>query len=162
MIPGWGRSPGVRNGNPLQYSYQENPMERAWRATVHGVTETEQERRPALILFLETGALFWRTITGSCRLNYFLSINTEETPVSLAATNQNLSYSFQQQGVYQLFMSFFICSCPSPVRPLPENSCLPACGILTSWVKPGLWICTSVPCGKNWEPTATSLKLSEM
>ena len=111
LIPGWGRSPGVRNGNPLQYSYQENPMERAWRATVHGVAETEQERRPALILFLETGALFWRTITGSCRLNYFLSINTEETPVSLATTNENLSYSFQQQGVYQLFMSFFICSC---------------------------------------------------
>ena len=30
-IPGWGRSPGGGNGNPLQYSYLENPMERgAW------------------------------------------------------------------------------------------------------------------------------------
>ena len=40
--PGWGRSPGEENGNPLQYSCLENPMDRgAWRATVHGVT-TEQ------------------------------------------------------------------------------------------------------------------------
>ena len=27
-IPGSGRSPGERNGNPLQYSYLENPMDR--------------------------------------------------------------------------------------------------------------------------------------
>ena len=27
-IPGWGRSPGGGNGNPLQYSYLENPMDR--------------------------------------------------------------------------------------------------------------------------------------
>ena len=30
-IPGWGRSPGEGNGNPLQYSCLENPMDReAW------------------------------------------------------------------------------------------------------------------------------------
>ena len=41
-IPGWGRSPGEGNGNPLQYSYLENPMDRgAWRATVHRVTENQ-------------------------------------------------------------------------------------------------------------------------
>ena len=34
-IPGSGRSPGEGNGNPLQYSCLENPMERgAWQATV--------------------------------------------------------------------------------------------------------------------------------
>ena len=34
-IPGWGRSPGEGNGNPLQYSCLENPMDRgAWQATV--------------------------------------------------------------------------------------------------------------------------------
>ena len=35
----WGRSPGEGNGNPLQYSCLENPMDRggAWQATVHGV-----------------------------------------------------------------------------------------------------------------------------
>ena len=37
-IPGMGRSPGERNGNPLQYSSLENPMDRgAWRVTIHGV-----------------------------------------------------------------------------------------------------------------------------
>ena len=39
-IPGSGRSPGERNGNPLQYSCLENPMDRgAWWATVHVVTK---------------------------------------------------------------------------------------------------------------------------
>ena len=37
-IPRSGRSPGEGNGNPLQYSCLENPMDRvAWQATVHGV-----------------------------------------------------------------------------------------------------------------------------
>ena len=37
-IPGSRRSPGERNGNPLQYSCLENPMDRgAWQATVHGL-----------------------------------------------------------------------------------------------------------------------------
>ena len=40
-IPGLGRSPGEGNGNPLQYSFLENPMEReAWWATVHGVAKS--------------------------------------------------------------------------------------------------------------------------
>ena len=41
-IPGSERSPGEGNGNPLQYSCLENPMDRgAWWATVHGVTESQ-------------------------------------------------------------------------------------------------------------------------
>ena len=41
-IPGSGGSPGEGNGNPLQYSCLENPMERrTWRATVHGVTKNQ-------------------------------------------------------------------------------------------------------------------------
>ena len=37
-IPGSGRSPGVGNGTPLQYSCLENPMDRGvWGATVHRV-----------------------------------------------------------------------------------------------------------------------------
>ena len=39
-IPGLGRSPGEGNGNPLQYSCLENPMDRgAWQAAVHGVAK---------------------------------------------------------------------------------------------------------------------------
>ena len=40
-IPGSGRSPGEGNGNPLQYSCLENPMDGgAWWATVHGVAKS--------------------------------------------------------------------------------------------------------------------------
>ena len=39
-LPGWGRSPGDRNGNPLQYSSLGNPMNRgALQPTVHGVAK---------------------------------------------------------------------------------------------------------------------------
>ena len=41
-IPGSGRSSGGGNGNPLQYSGQENSMDReAWQAKVHGVTKNQ-------------------------------------------------------------------------------------------------------------------------
>ena len=40
-IPESGRSPGGGNGNALQYSRLENPMDKgAWRATAHEVTES--------------------------------------------------------------------------------------------------------------------------
>ena len=41
-IPGWRRSPGGGNGNPLQSSCLENPMDRgAWRSTVHRVAKSQ-------------------------------------------------------------------------------------------------------------------------
>ena len=41
-IPESGRSPGEGNGNPLQYSCLENPMDGgAWWATVHGITNSQ-------------------------------------------------------------------------------------------------------------------------
>ena len=40
LIPG-GRSSGEENGNPLQYSCLENPIDRgAWQAIVHGVAKS--------------------------------------------------------------------------------------------------------------------------
>ena len=47
MIPGSERSPGVGNGNPLQYSYLENPMDRgAWRGyTPWGHKESDMTER---------------------------------------------------------------------------------------------------------------------
>ena len=42
MISGLGRSPGEGNGNPLQYSCLENPMDGgAWWATVQGVAKSQ-------------------------------------------------------------------------------------------------------------------------
>ena len=44
LIPGSGRSPGVGNGNPLQYSSLENFMDRgAWQFTVHGLKESDTD-----------------------------------------------------------------------------------------------------------------------
>ena len=41
-IPRSGRSPGGGTGNPLQYSFLENSMDRgAWQATVHGLAKTQ-------------------------------------------------------------------------------------------------------------------------
>ena len=39
LIPGSGRSPGGGRGNPLQYSYLENPMDRGAWAAGHRVTQ---------------------------------------------------------------------------------------------------------------------------
>ena len=42
LITGLGRSPGEGNGNPLQYSCLENPMDRgAWWTILHGVAESD-------------------------------------------------------------------------------------------------------------------------
>ena len=41
LIPGSGRSPGVGNSNPFQYSHLENTRDRrAWWTTVHGVAKS--------------------------------------------------------------------------------------------------------------------------
>ena len=43
-IPELGRSPGEGNGNLIQDSCQENPMDRgAWWATIYGVTESQTQ-----------------------------------------------------------------------------------------------------------------------
>ena len=42
LIPGSGKSLGRGNGNPLQYSCLENPMDRgAWWPAVHGITKSQ-------------------------------------------------------------------------------------------------------------------------
>ena len=48
-IPGSGRSPGEGNGNPPQYSCLENPVDRAWWATVHGVAKSQTRLSEQLI-----------------------------------------------------------------------------------------------------------------
>ena len=44
LITGSRRSPGEGNGNPLQYSYLGNPVDRrAWQATAHGVANSQTQ-----------------------------------------------------------------------------------------------------------------------
>ena len=46
LISGWGRSPGGGNGNLLQYSCLENPIDRGvWQATVHRVTQSQTRQK---------------------------------------------------------------------------------------------------------------------
>ena len=41
-VLGWGRAPEGGPGNPLHYSYLENPMERgAWQAMIHRVAKSQ-------------------------------------------------------------------------------------------------------------------------
>ena len=54
-IPGLGRSPGEGHGNPLHYSYLENPIDRgAWQATVPGVAKRKTRLKVMLLVILET------------------------------------------------------------------------------------------------------------
>ena len=60
LIPGSGRSPGEGNGNPLQYSGLENPMDRgAWRATVHRVAKSWTQLSDFSLLLSESIYLFF-------------------------------------------------------------------------------------------------------
>ena len=54
LIPGSGRFPGEGNGNPLQYSCLENPMDGgAWWTIVYGITESDMTER--LHFFIQPG-----------------------------------------------------------------------------------------------------------
>ena len=58
-MPGSGRPSGEGNGNPHQYSYLINPMDRgAWRTTVHRVTELDTTER----LSINTGTKIFLSI----------------------------------------------------------------------------------------------------
>ena len=59
-IPGSGSSPGRGNGNPLQYSCLENPMDRgAWKATVHGVVTSRTRLSDFTFTFTQTQRRQW-------------------------------------------------------------------------------------------------------
>ena len=54
-VPGSGRSPGEENGNPLQYSCLEHPMNRgAWQATVLRITKSQTQLKQ---LSMHTGRM---------------------------------------------------------------------------------------------------------
>ena len=90
LIPGSGRPPGGRNGNLLQYSCLENPMDRgAWWAIVHKVAElytterlsTQHSKKYVTLLFIHSCSL------SLCFFLSFLFIDVYRH--SSVATQQN-------------------------------------------------------------------------
>ena len=68
-IPGSGRSPGERNGYPLQYSCLENSMERgAWKATVHGAAKSLTWLSTQFIIYLAEFFLSFGILYLPCML----------------------------------------------------------------------------------------------
>ena len=62
-IPGSGRSPGEGNGNALQHSCLENPMDRgAWRATVHRLADSQTQLSNEHFPFLSLGNIHLRVL----------------------------------------------------------------------------------------------------
>ena len=98
-IPGSGRHPGGGSGNPLQYSWLENPMDRgAWRATVHGVTKSrlrpsnEAHMRAIFHCICVLRFLYPFICRWTCRLSPCL--------VSNATTNIGCMYPFRLLSGY--------------------------------------------------------------
>ena len=92
-VPGSGRSPGEENGYPLQYACLGNPMDRgAWRATVHGVTQSRtQLKRLSISISSHRRAKFTGSIPGSGsspgeRNGYPLQYSCLENPLDREAS----------------------------------------------------------------------------
>ena len=79
-IPGSGRSPGEGNGNPLQYSCQEKPTERAWQVSLWG-------KRVKCDWVTNTYTFFLRVYTSMHVHSYVHERwSKEETPVAEGQT----------------------------------------------------------------------------
>ena len=116
-IPGSGRSPGERNGYPLQYSCLENSMDRgAWQATVHGVTRVGHNwvTKPPLYRWVERSSYtcfllmhsVWFTISPTTRAqfltrskySYWVSENLSEQNL-MGTILSNNSYWYADQSI---------------------------------------------------------------
>ena len=71
-VPRWGRSPGEGNGNPLQHSCLDNPMDGgAWRAPVHRVAKSRTRMSTYIV------------VTNTRYQQFIININTEMLVQSL-------------------------------------------------------------------------------
>ena len=95
-IPGSGRSTGEGNGNPLQYSYLENSMDRrAWQTAVHGVAHKELDKTEQLTLSISLMCVCMCVSLCVCVCVYLL-FPISHLPVSngiLQENSEHLSHS---------------------------------------------------------------------
>ena len=88
-IPGLGRYSGERNGNPLQYSCLENPLDGgAWQATVRGVAKSRTRLSNFTFTFNISGSRtwlywkskkYWRTRVKNLLIYFYLHIKVKVT-----------------------------------------------------------------------------------
>ena len=138
-IPGMGRSLGEGNGNPLQCSCLENPMDRgAWRAAVHGVTELDMTEwlSLSLLLFLLYFLKMLRN-TSSIILKNLLYLFSVFFPVLLFNPSGIYFYVFFQVSYSYLFLNFIYLFLPHLILfnktwqswdPLLQGQCTPSRG----------------------------------
>ena len=77
LIPGSGRSPGEGNGNPLQYSGLEKPMDRgAWQRTVRRVARVREDLATKLPFHSNLGFSFLESASSSKSLYLSSRVST--------------------------------------------------------------------------------------
>ena len=90
-IPGLGRYPRVRHGNPLQYSCLENAMDRgAWWATVHRIAKLDMPEWLTHIAVLNVISIWWVHAQSLCHVWLFETPCTvaHQTPMSIGLSQQ--------------------------------------------------------------------------
>ena len=149
-IPGLGRSPGGRHGNPLQDSCLGNSMDRgAWRATVHGVTKSEMQlSMHAIIEGLVNWVLWWMgLITHSCIMSFFFLWTGIRNPVFWSLLVVQPWQKFFTSNFYDPFFSFLFlaalcCVACGILGPQPGMEPMPPTGEARG---PNHWITSEVP-----------------
>ena len=136
-IPGSERSPGGGNGNLLQYSRLENPMDRrAWQATVHGVTKRQT--------WLSTTTTKVTSLQSWLPVQIFLlrfkkpSVHLEEMTLRMPQPQTSCSLTSTIMAPQSDGAVIFICwlTSESPRRLVQRQRLVPAPELLILW--PGL------------------------
>ena len=133
-VPGPGRCPGGGQGNPLQYSFLENPMHRGtWQATVHGVPKSQTQLKQLSthtlskgnpVLGKEKGTLYssgahsstkeflMHTNNNNRKVHSFPPVKLSDTQCRGSVLHNRLCCRRGKSGVF-----------PSggPIRPLPSS-----------------------------------------
>ena len=139
LIPGWGRSPGGGHGNPLQYSYLENPMDRgAWWASVHGVKKSQTWLK-RLSMYAPTIYSPWNELKSLSLLNDYTVITDFVWLLSFVS-----AFSHFPNEVYSWAKVFL----------QTKGRWRPLCGCL-SWED-----CSTTPPPGNESPSQRGIKLS--